>query len=112
MKHLLKNGMVFHGEHISRQDVLLDGGVIAEVSPNIVPQACYSITDCQNLLVIPGFADVHVHLREPCFSVKETIQTGTMAAPAGGYSGPWGACRHRRRDAGAAAKGNLCHQSE
>ena len=86
MKHLLKNGMVFHGEHISRQDVLLDGGVIAEVSPHIVSQACYSITDCQNLLVIPGFADVHVHLREPGFSVKETIHTGTMAAAAGGYT--------------------------
>lgn len=36
--------------------------------------------------VFPGFADVHVHLREPGFSYKETIATGTKAAAAGGYS--------------------------
>lgn len=86
MKQLLKNGMVFHGGRVSQQDVLLDNGVIAEVSPNIVPQAEYSITDCTDLVIVPGFADVHVHLREPGFSVKETVATGTMAAAAGGYT--------------------------
>ena len=86
MKQLLKNGMVFHGGHISRQDVLLDNGIIAEVSPAIVPQAEYSVMDCSGLMIVPGFADVHVHLREPGFSVKETVASGTMAAAAGGYT--------------------------
>ena len=86
MKQLLKNGMVFHGGRISRQDVLLDGGVIAKVSPDIVSQDEYSVMDCSDLLIVPGFADVHVHLREPGFSVKETVATGTMAAAAGGYT--------------------------
>ena len=86
MKQLLKNGMVFHGGRISRQDVLLDDGIIAKVSPNIVSQNEYSVMDCSGLLIVPGFADVHVHLREPGFSVKETIRTGTMAAAAGGYT--------------------------
>lgn len=36
--------------------------------------------------VLPGFCDVHVHLREPGFSYKETIKTGTMAAKCGGYT--------------------------
>ena len=39
-----------------------------------------------NCLILPGLADVHVHLREPGFSYKETIRTGTMAAAAGGYT--------------------------
>ena len=37
-------------------------------------------------MVLPGFADVHVHLREPGFSYKETIRTGTLAAARGGYT--------------------------
>jgi dihydroorotase len=78
--------MVFHGGCISRQDVLLDNGVIAKVSPDIVSQNEYFVKDCSGLLIVPGFADVHVHLREPGFSVKETVRTGTMAAAAGGYT--------------------------
>lgn len=41
------------------------------------------ISDC---VIIPGFCDVHVHLREPGFSYKETIATGTAAAAKGGYT--------------------------
>ena len=40
----------------------------------------------QQAVRLPGFCDVHVHLREPGFSYKETIRTGTMAAAAGGYT--------------------------
>ncbi len=39
-----------------------------------------------NLVVLPGLCDVHVHFREPGFSYKETIKTGSMAAAAGGYT--------------------------
>lgn len=42
--------------------------------------------DSADLTVFPGFCDVHVHLREPGFSYKETIKTGTMAAARGGYT--------------------------
>ena len=37
-------------------------------------------------VLVPGFVDVHVHLREPGFSYKETIKTGTLAAANGGYA--------------------------
>lgn len=40
----------------------------------------------ENCIVLPGFVDVHVHLREPGFSYKETVKTGTMAAARGGYT--------------------------
>ena len=40
----------------------------------------------KNYLILPGFTDVHVHLREPGFSYKETVKTGTMACARGGYT--------------------------
>ncbi len=43
-------------------------------------------SDTENIVIFPGLCDVHVHLREPGFSCKETIRTGTMAAARGGYS--------------------------
>ena len=52
-----------------------------------VPSACeaiaHSVRDC---VILPGFCDVHVHLREPGFSYKETIASGTRAAARGGYT--------------------------
>ena len=42
--------------------------------------------DLSDFVVLPGFVDVHVHLREPGFSYKETIRTGTLAAARGGYT--------------------------
>lgn len=44
------------------------------------------VLQCDKYVVLPGFADVHVHLREPGFSYKETIRTGTLAAAHGGYT--------------------------
>ena len=45
-----------------------------------------AIIDCTNKYIVPGFVDVHVHLREPGFSYKETIKTGSKAAARGGYT--------------------------
>ena len=42
--------------------------------------------DARGLIVAPGFIDLHVHLREPGQSYKETIATGTAAAAAGGFT--------------------------
>ena len=44
------------------------------------------IRKLDNYTILPGFVDVHVHLREPGFSYKETIRTGTMAAARGGFT--------------------------
>jgi len=48
--------------------------------------AVFQADEIDHCLILPGFADVHVHLREPGFSYKETIRTGTMAAARGGYT--------------------------
>ena len=61
-------------------DIAISGGKIVSVAP-----AKGSVTD-HSLYCLPGFTDVHVHLREPGFSYKETIATGTRAAARGGYT--------------------------
>ena len=74
MRILLKNGNVFIGGDGTPQDVSIDGAFVS------------AAFDCTGFAVFPGFADVHVHLREPGFSYKETIRTGTLAAAHGGYT--------------------------
>jgi len=68
-------------------DVLLRDGRVAEVaSPNKIHGAAAETLDARGLVVAPGFIDLHVHLREPGQSYKETIATGTAAAAAGGFT--------------------------
>ncbi len=61
-------------------DIRVDDGKIVSVSPAERP-----LSDSP-IYALPGFTDVHVHLREPGFSYKETIRTGTRAAARGGYT--------------------------
>ncbi len=68
-------------------DVLLRDGRIAEVAPpNKVRGGADEKFDARGLTVAPGFIDLHVHLREPGQSYKETIASGTAAAAAGGFT--------------------------
>ena len=68
-------------------DVLLRDGRVAEVAPpNQVRGAADQKFDAMDLIVAPGFIDLHVHLREPGQGYKETIATGTAAAAAGGFT--------------------------
>jgi len=68
-------------------DVLLRDGRVAEVAlPNKTRAGADEKFDARGLIVAPGFIDLHVHLREPGQSYKETIATGTTAAAAGGFT--------------------------
>ena len=68
-------------------DVLLRDGRVAEVAPpNKIRGAADEELDARDLIVAPGFIDLHVHLREPGQGYKETIATGTAAAAAGGFT--------------------------
>jgi len=86
MRTLLKGASVWRAGCFHRLDVALAGGVVAAVSPSILPQECDRVYELSRLFLFPGFVDVHVHLREPGFSYKETIASGTAAAAAGGYT--------------------------
>ncbi len=68
-------------------DLLIENGRIVSVSTtlNVDPQNL-QIIDATGLVVTPGLVDIHVHLREPGQSYKETIASGTAAAAAGGFT--------------------------
>jgi dihydroorotase len=68
-------------------DLLLRDGRVAEVAPpGKIRGSADEKFDARGLMVAPGFIDIHVHLREPGQSYKETIATGTAAAAAGGFT--------------------------
>jgi dihydroorotase len=68
-------------------DILLREGRVAEVAlPGKIRASADEKFDARGLIVAPGFIDLHVHLREPGQSYKETIATGTAAAAAGGFT--------------------------
>ncbi len=72
---------------VSPMDVLLKNGRVAEVAPpNKIKGGADEKFDARGLVVAPGFIDLHVHLREPGQTHKETIPTGTAAAAAGGFT--------------------------
>ncbi|MBV9623069.1 MAG: dihydroorotase [Acidobacteria bacterium] len=68
-------------------DVLLRDGQVAEIAPpNKLRGEADEKFEARGLVVAPGFIDLHVHLREPGQSYKETIASGTAAAAAGGFT--------------------------
>jgi len=68
-------------------DILVEGSSIARISPSGKAGGnAETVVDASGLHVLPGLVDLHVHLREPGFSHKETIRTGTEAAVRGGFT--------------------------
>ena len=86
MKQLIKNAIVYFDSHFAKRDILIDDGIIAEISVSIASEYADFVYNFKDMYVFPGFTDVHVHLREPGFSYKETIKTGTLASAHGGYT--------------------------
>jgi dihydroorotase len=87
MKLLIKSGRVIDpSQNLDAVlDVLIEDGVIKDIRANIEISDTQKI-DAQGKVVCPGLIDVHVHLREPGFEYKETIETGLKAAVAGGFT--------------------------
>ncbi len=87
MRYLLQNAQILSlGGVFRASDVLLSGGRIVSIGDRISCPADAVSIDLHKAVLFPGFVDVHVHLREPGFSYKETIRTGTLAAAHGGFA--------------------------
>ncbi len=77
MKFVFSGASVFSGDsHLKKYDTFSADAAI--------DRDCF--IDCSKYSIFPGFVDVHVHFREPGFSYKETIKTGSAAAARGGYT--------------------------
>jgi dihydroorotase len=87
MRTLIKGGRVVdpvQGIDANR-DVLIENGFVVAIAEH-VDEDHARVVDATNAIVAPGFIDMHVHLREPGQTQKETIATGTAAAVAGGFA--------------------------
>ena len=86
-KLVIKNGRVIDPSANFDQvaDVAIEDGIIREVAANIDATGAETY-DASGLFVAPGFVDIHVHLREPGFEHSETIESGSRAAAAGGFT--------------------------
>lgn len=84
--YLIQNAEIFFDGVFVRKDVLIEDGIVVDISSDISPVPETLIYNMNNCFVFPGLIDVHVHLREPGFSYKETILTGTRAAARGGFT--------------------------
>lgn len=87
MTTLIKSGRVINPAKNQDEicDLLVENGIITKCDKNI-EGSFDEVINADGLLVMPGFIDLHVHLREPGFEYKETIETGSKAAAKGGYT--------------------------
>ena len=84
MTKLFRKAKVYENGTIKEVDMLFDGASVSVFSGDVFSFSPDSIID--NTVILPGFCDVHVHFREPGFSYKETIKSGSLAAAHGGYT--------------------------
>ncbi|SHE61538.1 dihydroorotase [Seinonella peptonophila] len=84
---LLKNGRIYDEaeQQWVQRDLLIQDGLIRQIGTKIEQQQVDQI-DLAGKHLVPGFIDMHIHLREPGFEEKETIETGSRAAAKGGYT--------------------------
>ena len=80
---ILKNGYIILNNKLVKKDIEIIKDIIYKIEDEIIGEDCF---DCQGGLIIPGAVDVHVHLREPGYSHKETIFSGTKASAKGGIT--------------------------
>jgi dihydroorotase len=81
MSSFVLRGAVFADDSVA--DVLVADGRIVEIGKNLQGD---EVIDCTGLRLLPGFVDLHTHLREPGFEASETVLTGSQSAALGGYT--------------------------
>ena len=83
---IIKNIAVLANGEMAKAAAVIRGGRIEVVSSEKAEEIALPVYEFENAVLLPGFADVHVHLREPGFSYKETIKSGTAASARGGFT--------------------------
>lgn len=77
---VLKNVTLADG---TKTDISITGGKIAQIGSELTAELT---VECSNLIALPGFVDLHTHLREPGYEASETVLTGSQSAALGGYT--------------------------
>lgn len=85
---IIKNASVLNEEGVlERKHIVVQDGIISKIqdAAEAVEEAGETV-EAEGKLLIPGLIDMHVHLREPGFEHKETIETGARSAAKGGFT--------------------------
>ncbi len=87
MKIVIKNGQILNPATGTNEvlDLLIEDGIVKKMEKQISEET-ERVIDAKGCYVMPGFIDLHVHLRDPGFTHKETIETGCLAAAHGGFT--------------------------
>lgn len=67
-------------------DIRFDNGIVQEIGTNLTPSVNEKVLDISELVVAPGLVDTHIHFRDPGFTYKEDLHTGSLAAAKGGFT--------------------------
>jgi dihydroorotase len=87
LKIKINNLTIVTSSGLFRRSLLIDNGIIKKISEKPIQARSVDISiEDENLLVFPGFLDMHVHLREPGYEYKEDIESGQKAALSGGFT--------------------------
>ena len=86
MEYVLAGASVYYGGRFASLDLYIKDGIVADAAPSLPRMPGVRVFDLDGCSVFPGLSDVHVHLREPGFSYKETIASGSAAAARGGFT--------------------------
>lgn len=88
MRLLLQGGQLLdeNSGTLIKKDILIEGSKVVQIASDIQVEEGVQVLQLAGKLVVPGFIDMHVHLREPGFEKKETIETGSLAAARGGFT--------------------------
>ncbi len=89
-KLLIQNVTILNGQknlYPAEADVLIADGLITEVGQSIVPNSSYTVLNGEGQFLSPGFFDLNANFGEPGFETREGMESGSMAAIAGGFTG-------------------------
>lgn len=86
MKKIVKNAILVDKNINKVGEIKIEDGKIVEIGENLSFDDSYEIIDAKGKTVMPAFVDLHVHFRDPGFTYKEDLRTGSLSALRGGYT--------------------------
>lgn len=86
LKKLIKNANIVDKDNNIFGEILIENGKIADIGKNLNFDDGFEIIDAKGKTVMPAFVDLHVHFRDPGFTYKEDLKTGSLSALRGGYT--------------------------
>ena len=86
MKTLLKNAEIFINDNLVKEDILIENGLIIDISEDIGISQDYNIIDFSGKIIVPGLIDLHAHICSSVQEIEKSLKIGTESAVKGGFT--------------------------